>query len=178
MSVPSNDTAEHSQRPSLSHGREGWRAGSSTDPDNGSQRASTTRSGNRRSAGRIGRPLPSSQLPPELVSHLTQVLQEQRAFRLDQLATLAQARHMPSDPVRREVDATLRDAARLVLTEIEAALRRIERGRFGRCRRCGEVIPRARLVAMPMSTWCGPCHPKHERALVEQATMPQRDRWT
>lgn len=175
MSVPSSGTVERSQHPSLLRSREGWRAGSSTHPDHRSQRASTTGSTNPGWRKRLRRPRSGSQLPPDLLSDLTRVLQEQRAFRLDQLAKLDEARQPPSDPVRREVDATLRDAARLVLTDIEAALRRIELGTYGRCRRCGEVIPRARLVALPMSTWCGPCHPQHQSVLAKQGTTSQRD---
>jgi hypothetical protein len=39
-----------------------------------------------------------------------------------------EARHLSSDPARREVDAAPRDGAPLVLSEIEAALRRIRLG--------------------------------------------------
>ena len=62
-----------------------------------------------------------------------------------------------TDPARQEVDDALREAARLVLGEIDAALRRIESGRYGRCRRCGDVIALERLTALPMGTWCASC---------------------
>lgn len=71
------------------------------------------------------------------------------------------APHAAADPARREIDATVREAAALVLVEIDAALRRIELGSYGRCQACGEGISRERLIALPMATWCGACHYKH-----------------
>ena len=106
-------------------------------------------------------------LPPALVADLTRALRRQRAFRVDQLAGLDAAGNPPSDPVRREVDATLRSSARLVLIEIDAALHRIELGSFGRCGRCGEVMSVDPLRALPMSTWCGSCHHLRELTVVE-----------
>jgi hypothetical protein len=47
-----------------------------------------------------------------------------RAFLLRQLAHTAEARHLSSDPARRQVDAAPRDGASLVLSESETALRR------------------------------------------------------
>jgi RNA polymerase-binding transcription factor DksA len=102
----------------------------------------------------------------ELIDDLTLTLLEQRAFRVDQLAQLDAAPPAGRDPARREVVAALRDAARLVIDEIDAALRRIEEGRYGRCRRCGEQISLERLAALPTSTWCGSCHFQHDRAAL------------
>jgi RNA polymerase-binding transcription factor DksA len=124
---------------------------------------------NGRMPTRSDRPRTLRALEPAVLTDLTQVLQRQRAFRLDQLAGLDDTANPPSDPVRREVEATLRSAARLVLVEIEAALRRIELGSFGRCGRCGEVMSWERLTALPMSTWCGSCQHQRELAVVESS---------
>jgi DnaK suppressor protein len=79
-----------------------------------------------------------------------------RAFRVNQLAQL-DADDAESDVARREINAALRAAARSVLAEIDAALRRIERGRYGRCPRCGGHLSMDRLCALPMSSLCGSC---------------------
>lgn len=75
-------------------------------------------------------------------------LEKQRRFRVEQLSDLASA-VMPTgaDGAHDEVASALRTAALTVLAEIEAALRRIELGCFGRCQRCGDAIPRERLEA-------------------------------
>jgi hypothetical protein len=43
------------------------------------------------------------------------------------------------------------------LSDIEAALIRIDAGTYGVCDRCGAVIPQARLEAMPMAHRCIAC---------------------
>ncbi|MBN9687483.1 MULTISPECIES: TraR/DksA family transcriptional regulator [unclassified Corallococcus] len=43
------------------------------------------------------------------------------------------------------------------LEEVEAALERIEQGRFGCCERCGGAIGRQRLLAVPEARCCLTC---------------------
>ena len=43
------------------------------------------------------------------------------------------------------------------LEEVEAALERIEQGRFGGCERCGGAIGRQRLLAVPEARCCLSC---------------------
>jgi RNA polymerase-binding transcription factor DksA len=43
------------------------------------------------------------------------------------------------------------------LSEVEAALQRLDRGTYGRCMRCSEPIPQPRLEAMPMARYCVTC---------------------
>jgi RNA polymerase-binding transcription factor DksA len=43
---------------------------------------------------------------------------------------------------------------RTEIAEISAALARLEAGTYGRCHICGEVIPPARLHAMPTAATC------------------------
>lgn len=148
MSAPSPVTAAHPSSPSRSRSREGSGAGSSGHPDRRSQRAS------------------EDPLPARLLDQLTRELRKQRAFRLDQLAQMDASQGAVTDPARREVDATLREAAALVLVEIDAALRRIASRSYGRCRRCGDVMSVERLMALPMATWCGSCHYKQDLAGV------------
>ena len=53
--------------------------------------------------------------------------------------------------------ATLVQQARHRLREIEAALARIDDGRYGRCERCGRPIPLERLEARPTARTCVAC---------------------
>ncbi|RKH61983.1 TraR/DksA family transcriptional regulator [Corallococcus llansteffanensis] len=46
---------------------------------------------------------------------------------------------------------------RLEMEEVEAALVRIEEGRFGGCERCGGAIGRQRLLAVPEARCCLTC---------------------
>jgi DnaK suppressor protein len=43
------------------------------------------------------------------------------------------------------------------LTEVEAALERVERGTYGSCAKCGQPIAPARLEAMPAAQLCITC---------------------
>jgi RNA polymerase-binding protein DksA len=57
----------------------------------------------------------------------------------------------------RQHAAALRDAARERLAAIEAAVRRLEAGRYGSCERCGQPIGDARLAARPAAVTCIGC---------------------
>ena len=54
----------------------------------------------------------------------------------------------------RELDFTLEENSEQVLEAIEAALRRIEEGTYGKCTRCGRPIPEERLEAKPYASLC------------------------
>jgi RNA polymerase-binding transcription factor len=63
----------------------------------------------------------------------------------------------------REMATTLEDNATHVLTEINAALARIDDGSYGRCERCGQAIAPERLEALPWATLCIEDKRKQER---------------
>ena len=63
----------------------------------------------------------------------------------------------------RELDYTLEENAESVLTAIDAALRRIEEGTYGRCQRCGRQIAPERLEALPYAELCIDCKREVER---------------
>lgn len=48
-------------------------------------------------------------------------------------------------------------AERRALAEIEAALGRLSSGTFGRCERCHEAVPAARLTRIPQARFCAAC---------------------
>jgi RNA polymerase-binding transcription factor len=112
------------------------------------------------------------------LSGLRAMLEEQRTFRLDQLAQLdaqtGQARtelagrHLDpldasADRARTEVSEVLAAAATQALEDIEAALTRMEAGTYGRCERCHEHIPPERLEAVPQARLCMSCQRRAER---------------
>lgn len=44
-----------------------------------------------------------------------------------------------------------------LVTEVEAALKRLQGGEFGLCQGCGAAIPQRRLEALPWARFCLPC---------------------
>ncbi|MBW3581074.1 MAG: TraR/DksA C4-type zinc finger protein [Actinobacteria bacterium] len=59
--------------------------------------------------------------------------------------------------VERERDLALSAQALASVEEIDRALARIEQGTYGRCEKCGELIPRERLRALPHASLCVRC---------------------
>jgi RNA polymerase-binding transcription factor len=56
--------------------------------------------------------------------------------------------------VDREIDYSLEENAEQVLGEIDAALQRIDDGRYGSCADCGGPIGEERLEALPWASLC------------------------
>jgi RNA polymerase-binding protein DksA len=56
--------------------------------------------------------------------------------------------------VNREIDYTLGENSEQILSEIEAALKRIENGTYGICTACGKEIGFERLEAYPWASLC------------------------
>jgi len=54
----------------------------------------------------------------------------------------------------REIDYTLGENSEQVLSEINAALKRIEEGTYGTCAKCGKPIAPERLEAYPWASLC------------------------
>ena len=63
----------------------------------------------------------------------------------------------------REIDYTLEEHSGQVLTQIDAALTRIDDGTFGKCTNCGKEIPEERLEARPWASLCIDCQRDAER---------------
>ena len=64
-----------------------------------------------------------------------------------------QATQSENDEVLYAID----DEAHQTIQLIDAALARIKNGVYGTCASCGEVIPEARLAALPYVTTCMSC---------------------
>jgi len=93
-------------------------------------------------------------------SSIRKQLEQQRRFRIEQLQELttdATEAIITADDPRGQVARVLKLAAESALTEIEAALRRLEQGTYGTCERCTKPIPWERLEVLPMTGLCMPC---------------------
>lgn len=60
-------------------------------------------------------------------------------------------------------DLALRDRSRAALVQVEAALRAIDDGAYGRCTSCGSPIAPERLEAIPWAATCIDCARKAGR---------------
>lgn len=114
-------------------------------------------------------------------------LLDQRGFLLAQIATLrggsvgraeASAEHFgrPEDSraqvaTERELELALDARETDELTAIDAALKRIDEGVYGRCTECGVDIPAARLHAAPEAARCIDCQDKVEHQHGKPATV-------
>ena len=61
----------------------------------------------------------------------------------------------------------LGEVARGELAQVDAALQRLEAGRYGTCRTCGDEIDEARLEVLPFVLDCAACATDREEALRE-----------
>lgn len=71
-----------------------------------------------------------------------------------------------SDQFEQEFTLGLMESEQKVITEIDAALDRIEAGTFGTCEGSGEKIPKARLDALPWARYTVTFQEKVERGEV------------
>jgi RNA polymerase-binding transcription factor DksA len=102
----------------------------------------------------------TSHLTPARLTKLGVELDLQRRFRVAQLEDLAAAAAEPAsstDAARRQITRALTVAAESVLSDIDAALNRLQRGTYGKCQQCAAPIPFERLEALPMTRLCMPC---------------------
>lgn len=90
---------------------------------------------------------------------LRDALQRQRLERLEQLEEINATMLVE----RSYVDLALENAASTALGEIDAALGRMEDGRYGRCDTCDADIPVERLTIRPMAYLCARCQARLER---------------
>ena len=68
-----------------------------------------------------------------------------------------------SDNAEQELTLDLLGSDKEILDQIEAAIQRIEDGSYGRCKECGEQIPKNRLDAIPYAADCERCAAQQEK---------------
>ncbi|MBM3266584.1 MAG: TraR/DksA C4-type zinc finger protein [Candidatus Sericytochromatia bacterium] len=67
-----------------------------------------------------------------------------------------------TETFNQELDAAVVRRFTDKLQAVDAALKRLEVGEFGRCSRCGREIPERRLEAVPEIPYCIGCARQHE----------------
>lgn len=100
---------------------------------------------------------------------LRENLHEQRLFRQEQLQQLTVPATSRTEALldRRaasqlEVHVKLATSARMVLADVEAALTRMDQGRYGTCHLCRRPIARERLMIVPQARYCARCQQVRE----------------
>jgi DnaK suppressor protein len=68
----------------------------------------------------------------------------------------------------RELMFSLSDSERVLLLQIEDALRRMDDGAYGRCANCGQPIALPRLEAVPWARFCIDCKELAEKGLLSE----------
>ncbi len=103
-------------------------------------------------------------LSAEDLAALRENLHEQRLFRQEQLRRLTGPdTSRAEDRIRRrsasqiEVHVKLVASARMVLADVEAALTRMNEGRYGACHLCRRPVGRERLMIVPQARYCARC---------------------
>jgi len=106
-------------------------------------------------------------------------LEQERAALLSDIAALAAENQAPQDDAgignhmaddasevfERERDLALRGNSQDLLAQVNAAIERMDEGRYGICARCGQQIAPDRLEALPYAIYCITCQAlvEHER---------------
>ena len=107
-------------------------------------------------------------------------LEQERASLLSDIAGLKADNQAPQDDAGignhiaddasevfdRERDMALQSNSQELLTQVEAAIERIDQGRYGICARCGKKIAPERLEALPYAIYDIDC-----QAIVEQERL-------
>ncbi|MFE2534610.1 TraR/DksA family transcriptional regulator [Streptomyces sp. NPDC059371] len=102
-------------------------------------------------------------LSPEDFAVLRENLREQLLFRREQLQQLSDAATRADTFLDRrtaaqmEVRVKLAASAGMVLTDVEAALARMDQGHYGVCHLCRRPMARERLMIVPQARYCGRC---------------------
>jgi DnaK suppressor protein len=105
-----------------------------------------------------------AQLSADDLAVLRENLHEQRLFRQEQLQQLAEPvtsrtehRLLRQAASQVEVRVKLAASARMVLADVEEALKRMDDGSYGHCRLCRRPIDRERLMIVPQARHCAHC---------------------
>lgn len=97
----------------------------------------------------------------KVLNHQLESLREEMAQTVNQITHDDEVYADWTDVASAETDKTMqlkiRDRERMLMTKIADALRRIDKGTFGDCERCGESIAESRLKARPVTTLCIDC---------------------
>lgn len=92
------------------------------------------------------------------LAQLRELLEQHRAFRLDQLDQLQRSADLGlAGDVDREIASALAAGARAALADVLDALHRMADGSYGTCRQCGAALAVERLEVLPQLALCMHC---------------------
>ena len=105
----------------------------------------------------------------EIKAHLLQQ-KEEAAARLKDKKNMDMPENEVGDPIDvasqsldKEILFELSGNSHDTIGQIEAALRKIEKGIYGRCELCRQPIPKKRIKALPFARYCVNCQHSSER---------------
>ena len=115
----------------------------------------------------------------EMERFRTLLLEKQRELTDAYKTTKGESREQPGDGTEDYIDyavssyakeflLSLTELDRKQLIQVEEALRRIDRGEYGRCLQCGEPINPKRLEVQPWARHCVRCQELEEQGLLPQ----------
>ena len=97
-------------------------------------------------------------IEPSRLAFIRAWLEQERCFRIDQVAQLAgDLAEEGVDRARLQVTREIRSAALYRLAEIEDAIARLEDGSYGTCLLCGKTVEWKRLEVVPSTKLCLRC---------------------
>ena len=105
----------------------------------------------------------------EIKKHLLQ-LKEEAMARLKDKKNMDMPEAEVGDPIDdasrsidKEILFELSGNAHNTIEQIEAALRKMDKGIYGRCEYCRQPIPKKRIKALPFARYCVNCQHSNER---------------
>jgi DnaK suppressor protein len=91
-----------------------------------------------------------------------------------QVAEVKDAEEQSVEDFVQDVELALMEMKSETLSQIDEAIRRLERGAYGTCAHCGREIAEARLKALPFATLCLECQENEEEARASVRTQEAR----
>jgi DnaK suppressor protein len=98
-------------------------------------------------------------LQNDVQTHLRRGRQEGPAEGRDDL-------ELSDDEIRGDLSFALLQMKSETIAQLDAALRRLDAGKYGDCVACEQPIASQRLRALPFAVRCQPCAERHERRLA------------
>jgi len=105
-------------------------------------------------------------LRTELLGDMTKMEDDSLKDHAKTISIPTDKEELGSDNAEQELTLTLLGSDEDILDQTEAALQRIENGSYGRCKECGEQIPKSRLDAIPYAADCVRCASYQEEVLT------------
>jgi DnaK suppressor protein len=108
-------------------------------------------------------------LKEQLLAERERIAEELTGYRVEALPNPGYGNHMADDATAvfdQARSLALKHRLERSLEQIDAALKKFDRGTYGVCEACGERIDPARLEAKPYAELCLPCRQRAEQRRV------------